>query len=104
MLPRLLLRQLPHVRAPCQALQTVRSNAAVTAAATTTVLRAMSTEGNSPKGKRWENVERWVLFSDLHVNVRSLEVCISVLRKIKKEAVARKAGILFLGKLPRREK
>ncbi|KAL0053768.1 hypothetical protein WJX82_010500 [Trebouxia sp. C0006] len=37
------------------------------------------------------------MFSDLHVSVRTLDTCISVLQKIKKEATSRKAGILFLG-------
>jgi len=64
---------------------TMRNTTAVAAAATT------------PKGKRWETVKEWVMFSDLHVSVKSLDVCVSVLRKVKKEAAARKAGILFLG-------
>ncbi|KAA6423047.1 MAG: hypothetical protein FRX49_07035 [Trebouxia sp. A1-2] len=37
------------------------------------------------------------MFSDLHVSIRTLDTCISVLQKIKKEATSRKAGILFLG-------
>ena len=54
-----------------------------------------------PQGKRWENVERWVMFSDLHVSVKTLKTCLDVLRKVKQEATKRKAGVLFLGK-PRR--
>lgn len=51
----------------------------------------------SPQGKRWENVERWVMFSDLHVSVKTLNTCLDVLRKVKQEATKRKAGVLFLG-------
>lgn len=49
------------------------------------------------KGKQWDSLDRWVMFSDLHVSTRSLDTCIEVLRQIRHEAVARNAGILFLG-------
>lgn len=54
----------------------------------------------SPSGKRWENIDRWVMFSDLHVSVKTLATCIAVLQKVKQEATKREAGILFLGKFP----
>ena len=60
-------------------------------------MRDLATEHDRPKGKRWDTVEKWVIFSDLHVSVKTLDICLSVLQKIKKEAVARKAGIVFLG-------
>ena len=53
-----------------------------------------------PQGKRWEDIDRWVMFSDLHVSVKTLATCIAVLKKVKQEATKRKAGILFLGKFP----
>ena len=79
-------------------LPTPRCNAASAAAEPAASVRNLATDPDRPKGKRWENVDKWVMFSDLHVSVKTLSVCISVLRKIKKEAVARKAGIVFLGK------
>ena len=74
-----------------------KCNAALVAAEPAAIVRNLATGPDKPKGKRWENVDKWVMFSDLHVSVKTLNVCISVLRRIKKEAVARKAGILFLG-------
>lgn len=50
-----------------------------------------------PQGKRWEQVDQWVMFSDLHVSVKTLSICLDVLRKVKHEATKRKAGVLFLG-------
>lgn len=78
-------------------LSTTQCNAALAAAEPAPTVRNLATGSDKPKGKRWENVDKWVMFSDLHVSVKTLSVCISVLRKIKKEAVARKAGIVFLG-------
>ncbi|KAL3137671.1 hypothetical protein ABBQ38_004946 [Trebouxia sp. C0009 RCD-2024] len=75
----------------------IRCNAALTTAEPAAIMRNLATDPDRPKGKRWENVDKWVMFSDLHVSVKTLGVCISVLRTIKKEAVARKAGIVFLG-------
>ena len=40
---------------------------------------------------------RWVLFSDLHVTPRTLPICLDVLRRVRDEAAARSAGVLFLG-------
>ena len=51
----------------------------------------------APSGAHWQQVERWVLFSDLHVSYRTLAVCCQVLERVKAEAVARNAGIIFLG-------
>lgn len=79
-------------------LSTTRCNAALTAAEPAALVRNLATDPDRPRGKRWENVDKWVMFSDLHVSVKTLGVCIRVLRTIKKEAVARKAGIVFLGK------
>lgn len=91
-------RRVPPLRRPSSAtLATVYSTAGAKTVTTATVLRDITADGDRPKGKRWENVESWVMFSDLHVSVKTLDVCISVLRKIKREAAARKAGILFLG-------
>lgn len=72
-------------------------NAAIAAPEPAATVKNLATGPDKPKGKRWESVDKWVMFSDLHVSVKTLNVCISVLRRIKKEAVARKAGIVFLG-------
>ena len=45
----------------------------------------------------WAAVERWVVFSDLHVSPKTLAVGLEVLRAVHAEAVKRDAGILFLG-------
>ncbi|KAK9812526.1 hypothetical protein WJX73_005975 [Symbiochloris irregularis] len=50
-----------------------------------------------PAGSHWQSVERWVVFSDLHVSARTSDVCCQVLDRVKAEAAARKAGVLFLG-------
>ncbi|KAG5184331.1 hypothetical protein JKP88DRAFT_262844 [Tribonema minus] len=43
-------------------------------------------------------VTQWVVFSDLHVGVGSLSVCMEVLDRVRAEAEARPgAGVLFLG-------
>lgn len=76
---------------------TPRCHTTVASVASAKPVRQLVSTGDRPKGKRWETVDKWVMFSDLHVSVKTLEVCLSVLRKIKKEAVARKAGIVFLG-------
>ncbi len=95
---RRLLRHRPPLRHPsARMVSTVCSSGAVKAAATTTTLSHLATEAHGPQGKRWDKVQRWVMFSDLHVSVRTLDTCISVLQKVKKEATSRKAGILFLG-------
>ena len=54
---------------------------------------------NVPKGTHWHGVESWVAFSDLHVGLRTVDVACQVLRRVKEEAAARNAGILFLGRL-----
>lgn len=51
----------------------------------------------TPSGAHWQAVERWVLFSDLHVSYKTLSVCCEVLDRVKAEAAARNAGIIFLG-------
>ena len=41
--------------------------------------------------------ERWVVFSDLHVTPSTLDTCLQVLRRVHDTAVAKDAGIVFLG-------
>lgn len=38
-----------------------------------------------------------LVFSDLHVSPKTLDTCCQVLRRVREEAAAREAGILFLG-------
>lgn len=47
----------------------------------------------------WAAVQRWVVFSDLHVAPRTAAVAVEVLRRVHAEAKARDAGVLFLGEL-----
>ena len=56
---------------------------------------------NAPEGSHWHNVKSWVAFSDLHVGLRTVDVACQVLRRVKEEAAARNAGILFLGRTSR---
>ncbi|KAJ9530146.1 hypothetical protein QJQ45_023431 [Haematococcus lacustris] len=49
-----------------------------------------------PGSKAW-TTRLWVVFSDLHVSVRTLPTCLQVLRRVRAEAKARGAGVLFLG-------
>ena len=91
-------------RACWNVLSAAQCNAAFAAGSAAATVRNLATSPDKPKGKRWENVDKWVMFSDLHVSVKTLNVCISVLRKIKTEAVARKAGIVFLGNATKAER
>lgn len=43
------------------------------------------------------NVDKWIIFSDLHVKTSSIDTCERILDNIHEEAVKRKAGIIFLG-------
>ena len=52
-----------------------------------------------PQGGEWDNVKRWVVFSDLHVSHKTVDIACQVLRRVRKEAEARDAGVLFLGKI-----
>lgn len=52
---------------------------------------------NVPRGQHWADVQRWVVFSDLHVSVKTTEVACQVLQRVREEAAARNAGVLFLG-------
>ncbi|CAK9226938.1 unnamed protein product [Sphagnum troendelagicum] len=45
----------------------------------------------------WAEVETWVVFSDLHLSRRTCDICMEVLQTVYEEAVAQKAGIIFLG-------
>lgn len=38
---------------------------------------------NEPPGPAWDLPQKWVVFSDLHVNRRSLDVCLEVLREVR---------------------
>ena len=51
-----------------------------------------------PQSGEWASVKRWVVFSDLHVSHKTVDVACQVLRRVREEAVARDAGVLFLGK------
>ena len=44
-----------------------------------------------------ERVKRWILFSDLHVKLSSIETCEKVLDIVNIEACRREAGVIFLG-------
>ena len=54
---------------------------------------------NAPKSAHWQRVDSWVVFSDLHVGLRTVDVACQVLQRVREEAAARNAGILFLGML-----
>ena len=41
--------------------------------------------------------KKWIIFSDLHVKLSSIETCEEVLDLVSQEAVRREAGIIFLG-------
>ena len=45
----------------------------------------------------WPSVCKWVVFSDLHVSPKTLDVCLEVLREVRNAARLRGAGVLFLG-------
>lgn len=51
----------------------------------------------APRGGKWSGVKRWVVFSDLHVSHKTVDVACQVLRRVREEAEARDAGVLFLG-------
>ena len=44
-----------------------------------------------------QDCKSWVIFSDLHVKSGSIEVCEEVLDRVHQAALARNAGIVFLG-------
>ena len=46
---------------------------------------------------RHQQTSKWVIFSDLHVKSTSIESCEQVLHAVHEAAVARGAGIIFLG-------
>jgi hypothetical protein len=68
------------------------ADAASTAAATRVDILA-----DDALGPDHARCRRWVVFSDLHLNRKTSEVCVDVLRAVHREALARDAGILFLG-------
>ena len=46
---------------------------------------------------RHQQTSKWVIFSDLHVKSTSIESCEQVLHAVHEAALARNAGIIFLG-------
>lgn len=62
------------------------------------VLPVVDLAASVPQGGEWGSVKRWVVFSDLHVSHKTVDVACQVLRRVREEAVARDAGVLFLGK------
>jgi len=44
-----------------------------------------------------ERRTRWIVFSDLHVSKRTMKTCVEVLQRVRAEALARDAGVVFLG-------
>jgi DNA repair exonuclease SbcCD nuclease subunit len=44
-----------------------------------------------------QSTDKWIVFSDLHVKPSSVDTREEVLAKVHEEAVARGAGIIFLG-------
>lgn len=45
----------------------------------------------------FDAVHRWVVFSDLHLSLKTADTCMDVLRTVHTHAVERNAGIVFLG-------
>eukprot|EP00871_Galdieria_phlegrea_P002215 jgi/Galph1/2995/GphlegSOOS_G1666.1 len=50
-----------------------------------------------PSIPSFEELDQFILFSDLHVRKDNLETCLEVLRVVHQEAQKRNAGIIFLG-------
>ena len=46
---------------------------------------------------RFRDVRTWIAFSDLHLTTASQSVAMQVLDRVHAEAVARDAGVIFLG-------
>lgn len=55
-------------------------------------------QSNVPQGVHWDSIKTWVVFSDLHVSLKTAEVACQVLQRVREEAHTRNAGVLFLGK------
>ena len=102
--------QAPHAEAPAAAVSeqmpTKRRGrkkkaeepaAAQPAAAEQDAVPDVDLAANVPTGEHWQRVQRWVVFSDLHVSLKTTEVACAVLRRVQQEAAARDAGVLFLG-------
>jgi len=54
----------------------------------------------APRGTKstaFSQVDRWVVFSDLHLSAKSAPTCEQVLARVHEEALRRDAGVLFLG-------
>lgn len=59
---------------------------------------SLDLHANVPPGNHWQDVKSWVVFSDLHVGFKTADVACQILRRVRLEAAARDAGILFLGR------
>ncbi len=53
----------------------------------------------APRGLKWRKVKRWVVFSDLHLSLKTIDTVLEVLQKVHDEAAQREAGVLFLGEI-----
>lgn len=58
---------------------------------------ALALVGAPPTSQAFCSVDKWVVFSDLHVTPATLPTCMRVLERVHQEALDRRAGILFLG-------
>lgn len=47
--------------------------------------------------KRHASVDKWIVFSDIHVKSASIDTCERVLDAVHEEAAKRNGGIIFLG-------
>ena len=62
-----------------------------------------TTPESSPNKWDWEQLQyfsyatTWVVFSDLHCSVASIDTCVAVLRQVHRIAQQQSAGLLFLG-------
>lgn len=51
----------------------------------------------APSGTPWSVTKDWVVFSDLHVCPRTTSTALQVLTTVRQHALARHAGVIFLG-------
>ena len=66
----LVIRRASFLRARRYSQSTLRSKAFVTAAATSALVKDLAQAADRPTGQRWDSLDRWVMFSDLHVSTR----------------------------------
>lgn len=48
-------------------------------------------------GTRFDHVRKWVVYSDLHVSMKTIHVCMEVLERVHTVAQEHGAGVIFLG-------